>query len=97
MARDPLELRTATARFFVQGVNMDLYIEREIARNEVPILLFLAGQDQIIDNDGVLELLRRGVAQPEVRLYEDQVHSIQFDAPERLVADIERWLAERRR
>lgn len=94
--RDPLCLREATARFFVQSLNMDMYVEREIARNQVPILLFLAGQDQIIDNAAVLELLRRGVAQPEVRLYEDQVHSMQFDAPERLVADIERWLAERR-
>jgi len=95
MERDPLNLRQATARFFMQGVNIDLFIRKRIAGNELPVLVFLAGQDAIIDNDAVVELLNRGIPRPEYIVYEDQTHSIQFDAPARLVADILTWVDER--
>ena len=54
---------------------------------------FRAGQDVIIDNAGVLEALKDGGEEAlEVINYEDQTHSIQFDAPERLVRDMLAWM-----
>jgi alpha-beta hydrolase superfamily lysophospholipase len=97
---DPLRLRCATARFFWESRRLDRYLARHVEDNRSPILLFLAGDDRIIDNAGVVRLLERGAREPlDIVTYEDQTHSIQFDATERLVADtaawLERWMAER--
>jgi pimeloyl-ACP methyl ester carboxylesterase len=93
MSRDPLRLRYASARFFWESHRLDGWIESHVEENVLPMQLFLAGSDRIIHNDAVLELLRRGdAAGLEVHDYEDQTHSVQFDAPERLVADMHAWL-----
>ena len=89
---DPLRLSEATARFFMTSHALDIYVEDHTERNDVPLLLFLAGNDRIIDNDGTVEVLRRSQVSIEIIEYEDQTHSIQFDAPERMVADMLRWL-----
>jgi alpha-beta hydrolase superfamily lysophospholipase len=93
LARDPLRLRTATARFFMVSRGLDGLVEQRIGELRLPVLVVLAGHDRIVDNPGVLELLRRVPAPLTVRTYEDQTHSVQFDAPERLVADIVAWTA----
>ena len=92
--RDPLKLHYATTRFFFQSHRLDGLVERRMPENRLPILLVLAGQDRIIDNDGVRNLLERGGGEQimEVVVYEDQTHSIQFDAPARLVDDIVLWI-----
>jgi alpha-beta hydrolase superfamily lysophospholipase len=90
---DPLRLHYATARFFMEGEHLGGGIDRRMRDATVPMLLFLAGQDTIIDNEAVLALLRRGDDRLlEVITYEDQTHSIQFDAPERLTSDMARWI-----
>ena len=67
--------------------------ERHIADNQLPVLLFLAGQDRIIDNAGVLELLQQGETPGlDVLNYEDQTHSIQLDAVQRLTDDMTEWM-----
>ncbi len=92
--QDPLRLRSATARLFWQSRRLDELVDDEMPKNTRPLLLFLAGRDQIIDNPAVEQLLRRGAQkQFHIHTYEDQTHSIQFDAPERLVADMLPWLA----
>jgi acylglycerol lipase len=90
---DPLRLTHATARFYWQSSRLDRYIERNINRLDKPLLLFLAGQDRIIDNAGVLELLQRAsLPEFEVIDYPEQTHSVQFDDPAMLVQDIDHWL-----
>jgi len=90
---DPLRLTSATVRFFWQSHRLDKYVDRNIAGNRLPVQLFLAGKDTIIDNDGVLELLLQGQAPGlDVLSYEDQTHSIQLDAPQRLVDDMTDWI-----
>lgn len=91
--RDPLRLRAATARFFFESRRLDRTIRRGIERNSIPILLVLAGHDRIVDNPAIVCLLGRG-RQPamNIRLYEDQTHSIQFEAPARLVRDMHDWM-----
>ncbi|MGD2074979.1 MAG: alpha/beta fold hydrolase [Gammaproteobacteria bacterium] len=93
---DPLRLTSATVRFFWQSRRLDKYIDHNIASNRLPVQLFLAGQDRIIDNDGVLELLSAGrTPEMEVLNYPDQTHSIQLDAPQRLVEDMTQWIGRR--
>lgn len=90
--KDPLSLRQASARFFLHSHSLEQFVIREMPRNELPILIFLAGQDVIIDNAGVREVLVTGRQETDIKTYEDQTHSIQFDSPERLVEDMVQWL-----
>lgn len=94
--RDPLRLRSATVRFFWQSHRLDNYVDRNIAGNRLPVQLFLADGDTIIDNEAVLTLLQQGKsARLDVLRYEDQTHSIQLDAARRLVQDMTDWIRER--
>jgi alpha-beta hydrolase superfamily lysophospholipase len=95
---DPLRLHRVTARFLMESRSLDGYIDRRMPRNLLPILVFLAGRDRIVDNEGILAVLERGTQEElEVITYEDQTHSIQFDAPKRLVTDTTAWLEGHRR
>ena len=90
---DPSRLTHATARFYWQSSRLDSYLAGNIAALDRPTLLFLAGQDRIIDNAGVLEMLTRGnTDELTVIDYPDQTHSVQFDDPVRLVQNIDHWL-----
>lgn len=95
---DPLRLHYATARFFMESHRFEKTIDRLMPENQLPILLFLAGKDRIIDNAGVLRVLKQGdEGLVEIANYPDQTHSIQFDAPKRMVDDMARWIERRRR
>jgi alpha-beta hydrolase superfamily lysophospholipase len=77
----------------MESHKLETAIDRDMPGNRLPILLFLAGRDRIIDNEAVVQLLERGDQDVlDVVTYEDQTHSIQFDAPERLVEDASRWV-----
>jgi len=90
---DPSRLTHATARFYWQSSRLDSYLAGNIAALDKPTLLLLAGQDRIIDNSGVLEMLNRGNTDKLTVIdYPDQTHSVQFDDPDRLVQDMDHWL-----
>jgi alpha-beta hydrolase superfamily lysophospholipase len=90
--RDPLRLDRATARFFDESGRLDEFIDAHLSESRKPILLLLAGQDQIVDNEGVLTALRQGdPTLLETRIYEDQPHALPFDAVDRLVDDMDAW------
>ena len=90
---DPLRLRSATVRFFWQSHRLDKFVDRNIGANNLPVQLFLAGQDTIIDNDGVLKVLSKSrSALTDVLNYEEQTHSIQLDASQRMVDDMSSWI-----
>jgi len=92
--QDPLRIKRATARFLYASRKLDGYIAGRVGEIKTPTQLFLAGEDRIIDNNGVLEIVRH--AEPaglEVHTYEDLQHSIQFEAPQRLVDDMTAWIA----
>jgi alpha-beta hydrolase superfamily lysophospholipase len=92
---DPLRLTSATARFLVESRRLEWYIDRHLRTARVPMLAFLAGRDRIIDNEGVKRVLRRAEgAEVELVGYDDQMHAIEFDAPERLVNDMDSWLGK---
>ena len=94
---DPLRLTSATVRFFWQSRRLDQFIGENIGGNRLPVQLFLAGKDPIIDNAGVLDLLKQGTESSlEVVEYEEQTHSVQLDASERLVRSMGEWLKRRK-
>jgi len=93
---DPLRLTSATARFFWETRRLDRFIAATVGSNRLPVLLLLAGKDRIVDNEATRALLERGAnAGLEVVDYPDQTHSVQFDDPGRLAADMDRWMRAR--
>jgi alpha-beta hydrolase superfamily lysophospholipase len=91
--RDPLRLKYATAGFFFESHRLDGYIDGLMSNFRLPVQLFLAGGDRIVDNEGVRLVLAQSAQEKlEIVTYEDQTHSIQFDAPERMVQDMVKWL-----
>jgi alpha-beta hydrolase superfamily lysophospholipase len=91
--RDPVRLKYATAGFFFESHRLDGYIDGGMSSLRLPVQLFLAGGDRIVDNEGVRLVLAQGAQEKlEIVTYEDQTHSIQFDAPERMVQDMVKWL-----
>jgi alpha-beta hydrolase superfamily lysophospholipase len=91
--QDPLRLKYATAGFLWQSHRFDGYIDDLISTLQVPAQVFLAGGDTLIDNDGVRNVQEQaGRDKVEILTYEDQTHSIQLDAAERMVEDMVQWL-----
>ena len=89
-------MRYASARFFMQSRALDNYIDERMPQNALPLQLFLAGKDPIIDNEAVKAVLERGTQRDlDVVVYEDQTHSIQFEIPDRLVGDMDSWIENR--
>jgi len=92
---DPDRIHLVTARFLKATHTIDRRIRAGVPRLHVPVLLLLAENDEIIDNDRTRDLLRR---LPEKRLrvefYEGATHAIQFDHTARLVHDVSSFLDE---
>jgi alpha-beta hydrolase superfamily lysophospholipase len=82
IAADPYRLRKATARFLYVSRQMDWMLTqaREGCLAGLPVNLFLASRDEIIDNDRTLAMARRlaGERLNVVRL--DGAHTLEFQA-----------------
>ena len=91
---DPWRLQKVTARFLLTSRVLDWMIAKKIANLRLPILLFLAGKDLIIDNRGVQDLLSAVKNQVRVQIFNDAIHAIQFDQMERMVRDISSFVEE---
>jgi pimeloyl-ACP methyl ester carboxylesterase len=92
--RDPWRLQKVTARFLLTSRALDWMIARRIASLRLPILLFLAGKDPIIDNQGVADLLSGVTSQVRLQIFEEAIHAIQFDQMERMVREIVNFVEE---
>lgn len=92
--RDPWRLQKVTARFLLTSRALDWMIARRIANLRLSILLFLAGKDPIIDNQGVLDLLSAVKNQVRLQVFDEAIHAIQFDQMERMVRDIVNFVEE---
>lgn len=94
---DPLSLHQATARFLVESARLDAYLRWCPRAVKVPVLLLLAGQDRIIDNDRTREYVGRfGTEEQTVLEYPTSHHTLEFEAPAEqtpaFVADVLHWL-----
>jgi alpha-beta hydrolase superfamily lysophospholipase len=93
---DPLSIRQATARFFIESVRLDLYLRFAVSRIHMPVLLLLAEQDRIIDNTRTRRFVARFPAtDKEVREYAGAHHTLEFESdPEPFIADLTNWLQQ---
>ncbi len=90
---DDWRLHDVTARFLMAGRALDRRVASGLPGCTVPVLLFLAGGDRIIDNAGTSELLQslpRGLLHRHD--YDDATHSIQLEQRELMVDDIMAFL-----
>lgn len=91
---DPLALRKATARFLFESGRLDVYLRLARRHVRVPVLLLLAGQDRIIDNDKTRRFVKRmRRATPTVIEYPGAHHTLEFEAaglPH--LSDLTAWL-----
>jgi alpha-beta hydrolase superfamily lysophospholipase len=91
---DPLSLRTATSRFLVSSVHLDIVLKRAAKHVRVPVLLMLAGLDRIIDNDRTRAYLDRFASSDrQVIEYPEMHHTLEFEPdPTPVFADLYNWL-----
>jgi alpha-beta hydrolase superfamily lysophospholipase len=91
---DPLSVRLATARFFVESVRLDLYLRFAVSHVRVPVLLLLAEHDRIIDNRRTRVYIDRfPAADKEVHEYSGAHHTLEFEEnSEPFLTDLLHWL-----
>jgi alpha-beta hydrolase superfamily lysophospholipase len=91
---DPLALHQATARFLAASVRLDVYLRLAGPRLRVPLLLMLAGQDRIIDNDRTRAFVGRlDAPDREILEYPDAHHTLEFEPdPLPIWNDLVRWI-----
>ncbi len=99
IANDPLALREATARFLVESLKFDVYLRRAVHRVRVPVLLLLAGNDRIIDNQRTQEFVDRFATNDRTTIkYPGRHHTLEFELdPEPIFDDLTKWIAHRAR
>lgn len=96
--QDPLTLRKATARFYWENNKMDKQIRRNARNAQAPILLLLAGRDEIIDNEKTIRFMGDKLPEAEndtlkIIEYPPGRHTLEFERYLRkVVADMVAWL-----
>jgi alpha-beta hydrolase superfamily lysophospholipase len=97
LRNDPLALRRATARFFVESVRLDWYVRFAVGHITMPTLTLLAEKDRIIDNARTRALLARFPARDnQIIEYPGAHHTLEFEPdPEPFICDIIAWLDRR--
>jgi alpha-beta hydrolase superfamily lysophospholipase len=91
---DALGLREITARLAIESVRLDYYLRLFPPRVGCPVLLLLAGKDQIIQNDRTrryVERIARG--EKDVIEYPEAHHTLEFELDRGpFLHDLEHWL-----
>lgn len=96
--QDPLTLRKCTARFFWESHKMDSQINKWAKDARAPILLLLAGRDEICDNDRTLNFMMKKLPEAEngtlmLAEYPEARHTLEFEPNMRkVVQDMLTWL-----
>jgi alpha-beta hydrolase superfamily lysophospholipase len=94
LKEDPLALRKATARFLLDSVRLDFYLRIFRTKISKPILLLIAGQDKIIDNEKTIAFVKCFASGSlTVREYPEAHHTFEFEPePQKHIDEIEEWL-----
>ncbi|MBN1437349.1 MAG: alpha/beta fold hydrolase [Sedimentisphaerales bacterium] len=77
IAQDPLMLREATASFFIASKRLDFLARAAVAQIHVPLHLFLAAQDRIINNQATLAYLQPILTSQQT--YPNAHHTLEFE------------------
>jgi alpha-beta hydrolase superfamily lysophospholipase len=91
---DKLALHEGTARLLVESVRLDGYVRWNPAYVSAPTLVFLAGQDRIVDNERTRTFIERFTAKDKQIIdYPEAHHTLEFEPdPSRFIGDLQRWL-----
>jgi len=94
LKEDPLALRKATARFLLDSVRLDFYLRIFRTKISKPILLLIAGQDKIIDNEKTIEFVKRFASGSlTIKEYPEAHHTFEFEPePQKHIEEIKEWL-----
>ena len=84
LENDPLKLTEASAAFFITSRYLDVTVPKILWKIAMPVYLFLAEQDRIIDNAATIELLRPILGPTEsdaepARIYAGAHHTLDFE------------------
>ena len=94
LKEDPLALRKATARFLLDSVRLDFYLKIFRTKITKPILLLIAGQDKIIDNQKTIAFVKRfAFGSLIIKEYPKAHHTFEFEPePQLHIEEIKEWL-----
>ncbi|MCG3196819.1 MAG: lysophospholipase [Candidatus Omnitrophica bacterium] len=96
--QDPQTLRKATARFYWESRKMDKAVRRGTKKAEAPVLLLLAGRDEIVNNEKINRFLTRKLPGSETDRYQvieypSARHTLEFEKNlKAVVGDMVRWM-----
>jgi alpha-beta hydrolase superfamily lysophospholipase len=91
---DPLALRRATARLLLESARLGGYLSLVPKWVRLPVLLLLAGQDRIINNERTrCFVCRFATTDRQVIEYPEAHHTLEFEPdPDRHLGDLLAWL-----
>ena len=94
LKEDPFALRKATARFLLDSVRLDFYLRIFRTKISKPILLLIAGQDKIINNEKTIAFVKRFASGSlTIKEYPKAHHTFEFEPePQKHIEEIEEWL-----
>lgn len=93
---DPLTLRRLTVGFLLANRDLDRHSEANVTRIRCPLLMMLAGEDRIIDNEAT-RLLFGKIGSQSKRLveYPAAQHTLEFESKrDEFIDDLLDWLGE---
>lgn len=99
IASDRLALRSATARFLVESLKFDVYLRRAARHITVPVLLMLASEDRIINNERTRRFVESfPTSDRTIREYAGAYHTLEFEPdPEPIFRELTEWIMDRAR
>ena len=92
--KDDLKLKKVTARFFFETGKMDIHFKSIAHRIHIPVLVLLAGEDQIVDNQKVKKWFHEISSKDKtLKIYHDCYHSLQFEKEAKTITNyIANWI-----
>jgi alpha-beta hydrolase superfamily lysophospholipase len=91
---DRYALRQVSLDFLQASLDLEKIIQKDASKLSVPLLMLLAGQDEIIDNGRTLALMMKfGAPQENLVIYQNARHTLEFE-PNRheIFSDLIDWM-----
>ncbi len=97
IAHDALRVRRLSCRFFHEITRMETRAAHSNTSIHIPLLVLLAGQDEIIDNDRVTEWFERvSTTDKSLRVFKEMRHVLPFEERADIVIDeLASWIMGR--
>ncbi len=90
---DNLRLKNITTGFFRENLRLERAVRKSEKKFDIPCFLFLAGEDEIVDNNGVIKFLKRYFTNMETITYSGCRHGLFFEpCREKVIKDLAGWV-----